>query len=106
MWKRDFVGIYNSIEQDWSPTIKPIITALQGEIHVIIHLFSYKLKNEFSVLHYTQMLAGRVESSCPLSVDSTYLLCLYITLPLLQLVIGCAKQIRSTTFCNSEGKIE
>lgn len=71
MWKRDFVGIYNSIEQDWSPTIKPIITALQGEIHVY---FTFLVSNEFSVLHYIQMLAGRVGSGCHLSVDSTYLL--------------------------------
>ena len=76
MWKRDFVGIYNSIEQDWSPTIKPIITALQGEIHVY---FTFLVTHEsqmssFSVLHYIQMLAGRVESGCHLSVDSTYLL--------------------------------
>lgn len=32
MWKRDFVGIYESLKQDWSPTIKPIIAALQEKL--------------------------------------------------------------------------
>ncbi|KAJ7382772.1 COP9 signalosome complex subunit 8 [Desmophyllum pertusum] len=32
MWKRDFVSIYNSLKQEWSPTIQPIITALQEKL--------------------------------------------------------------------------
>jgi len=32
MWKRDFASIYNALKEEWSPAIKPIITALQGEI--------------------------------------------------------------------------
>ena len=32
MWKRDFPSIYNALKEEWSPAIKPIITALQGEI--------------------------------------------------------------------------
>lgn len=30
MWKRDFPSIYGALKEEWSPLIKPIITALQG----------------------------------------------------------------------------
>ena len=32
MWKRDFVSIYGSLKEEWSPTIQPIMAALEGEI--------------------------------------------------------------------------
>ena len=34
MWKRDFPSIYGALKEEWSPLIKPIITALQGKILV------------------------------------------------------------------------
>lgn len=38
MWKRDFPSIYGALKEEWSPLIKPIITALQGKIlvHVLL----------------------------------------------------------------------
>ena len=32
MWKRDFPSIYTALKEEWSPAIKPIMTALQGKI--------------------------------------------------------------------------
>jgi len=50
MWKRDFVGIYDSLKQDWSPTIKPIITALEGNIQFTFLVPDPNLNISF--LHY------------------------------------------------------
>ncbi|XP_078344909.1 COP9 signalosome complex subunit 8-like isoform X2 [Oculina patagonica] len=32
MWKRDFVAIYESLKEEWSPTIQPIMTALEEKL--------------------------------------------------------------------------
>ncbi|CAH3024828.1 unnamed protein product [Porites evermanni] len=32
MWKRDFPSIYGALKEEWSPLIKPIITALQEKL--------------------------------------------------------------------------
>ena len=34
MWKRDFPEIYAAIKQEWSPSVQPILTALQGTVHI------------------------------------------------------------------------
>lgn len=32
MWQRDFAEIYESLNKDWSESVKPIMTAVQGKI--------------------------------------------------------------------------
>lgn len=32
MWKRDFPSIYTALKEEWSPAIKPIMTALQEKL--------------------------------------------------------------------------